>query len=67
MTEFEQGVLMAASVLNSLFDQPTAAANVINELGCGGVDCSEMDDFDKTNLRLISADCSFLNLKGLGE
>ena len=67
MSEFEQGVLMAASVLNSLYDQPGRAASVINELGCGGVDCTEMDDFDKTNLRLITADSSFLNLKGLGE
>lgn len=50
---FEQGVLMAASVLVSLHDQPGMAADIVNEFGLREADCSKLDDFDKQNLRKI--------------
>ncbi|NMG64914.1 hypothetical protein GPA19_08140 [Azoarcus indigens] len=51
--EWAEGVLMAVSVLVATHDEPTAAADVLNELGLSKADCSGLDDFDKTNLRKI--------------
>lgn len=64
-TEFELGVLMAASVLNSLYDQPGYAATLVKELGCTGLDCADMDSFDKANLRTINTELGGLKLRGL--
>lgn len=50
---FEQGVLMAASVLVSLHDQPGMAADIVREFGLQEADCSKLDNFDKQNLRQI--------------
>lgn len=63
MNEWEQGVLMALSVLN-----PSMCADVLNELGIDEIDCRQLDDFDKTNLRLIvEASGNELKLYGLEE
>lgn len=55
MTEFESGVLIALATLNATFDQPSMCASTINELGLGGIDCSELSDFDRESLAKISA------------
>lgn len=63
---WEQGVLMAASVLISTHDQIVAAADVVCQLGLREADCSELDDFDKQNLRKIQGDLSgAIKLRGL--
>lgn len=64
--EWEEGVLMAASVLQSLYDEPTTAATIIRELGLTSADCSELDDFDKENLRKIQEQSGGrLSLRGI--
>lgn len=68
MNEWEQGVLMALSVLNATHDEPSMCADVLNELGIDEIDCRQLDDFDKTNLRLIvEASGNELKLYGLEE
>ena len=68
MNEWEQGVLMALSVLNATHDAPSMCADVLNELGIDEIDCRQLDDFDKTNLRLIvEASGNELKLYGLEE
>lgn len=62
---WREGVLMAVSVLISTHDQPTMGADVLNELGLRGVDCSALDDFDKRNLRKVQKKRKSLNLRGL--
>jgi len=53
MTEFEKGVMYAASVLLHMHDEPVQAATIIREAGLEDADCSELDDFEKINLRKI--------------
>lgn len=62
---WREGVLMAASVLMATHDQPTMAADVLNELGLSGSDCGALDEFDKRNLRKIQKDRPGLKLRGL--
>jgi len=50
---FEQGILMAASALVSLHDQPGMAADIVSEFGLHEADCSQLDEYDKRNLRKI--------------
>lgn len=66
MTEFEEGALVALSVLNASHDQPSMCADVINSMGLTSADCSNLDDFDKVNLRLIMAQSGgLITFKGL--
>lgn len=64
--EWEEGVLMAASVLQALHDEPVLAATIIRELGLASINCSELDDFDKENLRKIQEQSGGrLSLRGI--
>lgn len=56
LTDTEQGALMAVSILISIHDQPSMAADVVNELGLAHADCSQLDDFDKQNLKKIQGE-----------
>ena len=67
MNQWEQGVLMAASVLIACHDQPTMAADVLHELGLSNADCSDLDDFDKENLRKAQGERGKIKLRGLGR
>lgn len=68
MTGFESGVLMALATLNAQFDQPTMCASTIKELDLGGIDCSELSDFDKESLRKINKNLPYCDrLTGLGD
>ncbi|SDH05376.1 MULTISPECIES: hypothetical protein [unclassified Duganella] len=62
---WRDGALMALSVLVSVHDQPTMAASVVNELSLCEADCSELDEFDKTNLRKIQKAGRGMKLRGL--
>lgn len=63
---FEQGVLMAASVLVSLHDQPGMAADIVREFGLHEADCSKLDNFDKQSLRRIQGlKQGIIKLRGL--
>lgn len=67
MTEFESGALTALATLNAQFDQPSMCASTIKELDLGGLDCSELSDFDKQSLRKINKDLPYFDrLTGLG-
>jgi hypothetical protein len=50
---FKEGVLYAAGLLGRYFDRPTEAAWIVLEAGYSDVDCGNMDEFDKQNLRSI--------------
>lgn len=63
---WEEGILMAASVLVSLHDQPGMAADIVSEFGLREADCSRLDSFDKQNLRRIQGlKQGEINLRGL--
>jgi hypothetical protein len=65
LTHWEEGVLMAASVLIGCHDQPSMAANILNELGVRTANCSGMDEFDKANLQKIEGERFGIALRGL--
>lgn len=59
---------MAVSVLMVTHDQPVAAADVLNNLGLAKADCSELDEYDKANLRAVQGELQgHIKLKGLGS
>lgn len=64
MTEFQLGVLYAASVVVAMHDAPVIAATIVSEAGLGNADCSGLDDFEKKNLRKIQGETG-IALRGL--
>lgn len=66
LSEFQQGALVAVSLLIALHDQPVAAADVVCELGLSEADCTVLDDYDKRNLRKIQGERGgMIKLRGL--
>lgn len=66
LNDWEEGVMMAASVLISTHDFCVAAADIVKELGLTQADCSELDEFDKENLRKIQGELGgVIKLRGL--
>lgn len=63
MNDFEQGVLYAAGILAVLHDQPNMAADIVREAGLDGVDCQDMPEYDRGNLKLVNG--NGVTLKGL--
>ncbi len=53
MGDWDCGVLMAVSLLIATHDQPSMAADVLNALGLCDVDCTELGEYDKRNLRKV--------------
>lgn len=64
LSDMEEGALMAVSILIALHDQPGMAADVVNELGLAAADCSQLDDYDKQNLKKIQGERG-VHLRGL--
>lgn len=56
LSEWEQGVLMAVSILIATHDQGVAGAGVLSELGLSNADCSQLDDYDKRNLAKVQGE-----------
>jgi hypothetical protein len=65
--EFEHGALMAVSLLIATHGETVAAADVLNEMGLQTADCSELDDYDKANLRKVQGARGRIKLKGLED
>jgi len=66
LSEFQQGALVAVSLLIGLHDQPVAAADVVSEMGLSDADCAELDDYDKNNLKKIQGERGgTIKLRGL--
>ena len=63
MDEWTRGALMAVSVQLGLHDQTVIAADTLINLGLGTADCSELDDYDKANLRKLKIE-SRVKLRG---
>ena len=64
--EWREGVLMAVSILVAAHDQPTMGGDVLHELGLSDADCSNLDDFDKHNLKKVrDSQRSLKKLRGL--
>ena len=65
-TQWEQGVLMAVSILIATHDQVVAGADVLRELGLSNADCSKLDDYDKRNLAKVQGELGgTIKLRGL--
>lgn len=64
MKERKQGFFMAMAIMNACHDLPTVAADVIREAGFTCEDCSELDEYEKEQLRIINLE-SGLHLTGL--
>lgn len=56
MTDFESGALVALATLHAAQGHSSACASAISELGLGGIDCSELSEFDRVNLAKINVD-----------
>lgn len=66
MDDFTHGVLLSASVLIACHDAPVEAATILKELGMATADCSELDGYDKRNLRKVQGELGgLIRLKGL--
>ena len=66
MTEFEEGALVAVSLIVATHDQPVVAADVLNALGLHNADCSSLDEYDKVNLRKVQGELrGKIRLRGL--
>lgn len=66
LSEWEQGVLMAVSILIATHDQVVAGADVLRELGLSKADCSRLDDYDKRNLAKVQGELNGqIKLRGL--
>lgn len=66
MSELERGMLVAVSILLACHDEPSMAADVLNELGLSNADCSSLDDYDKENLKKVQGEhAGAINLRGL--
>jgi hypothetical protein len=66
LSDFQQGALVAVSILIAMHDNPVAAADVVSELGLSEVDCTELDDYDKQNLKKIQGERGgSIELRGL--
>lgn len=66
MTEWEQGVLMAAATVVRCHDRPVIAATIIGEAGLSTADCSSLDAFDKEALRKVQGErAGSIKLRGL--
>lgn len=64
MKEFDRGVLISVGLIAYLHDQPMMAAEVLREMGLLNADCSELDDYDKRNLKLLKGERA-VKLRGL--
>lgn len=62
---FEEGVLYAAALLNSMHDQPDMAGEILKEAGHLTADCSALDEYDKQNLRVLKKNNTQIKLRGL--
>lgn len=65
-TDFDRGVLVAASLIVFTHGMTEVAADVLLEAGLTVADCSELTEFDKRNLRKVqTARKGQLALRGL--
>lgn len=66
MTDFEEGALMAVSLIVATHDMPVVAADVLNGLSLHDADCSSLDEYDKANLRKVQGELrGKIRLRGL--
>jgi len=66
MDDFTHGVLLSVSVLMACHDAPVEAATILKEMGMATADCSELDAYDKRNLRKVQGEIGgMIRLKGL--
>lgn len=65
MDDFTQGVFYAASILVTLNDQTTYAADILEQAGYLDADCSELDDSEKDAMRKLQEQDERCNFTGL--
>lgn len=63
---WQEGVLMAASIVIACHDMPVVAATILNELCMQTADCSALDEFDQASLRKVQGELNGgISLRGL--
>lgn len=65
LTEFDQGVLLAAAHLIRTADQPVYAADILRAFDLTEANCARLDDMDKDELRRLRDDEGLHGLRGL--
>lgn len=66
LTEFQRGVLYAASIVQMTANEPGIAADILRSAGYTELDCSSLDDCDKEALRVVNQEKE-MQLRGLHE
>lgn len=64
MTEFQEGVLYAAGLIVTMHNKPTIAASIIIEAGLANADISQLDDYDKSQLKKLNGEKG-INFRGV--
>jgi hypothetical protein len=64
LSDFERGILSAASVALSVYDSTAVAASIILKGRCENLDVSSLDEDKKVQLRRLAKE-SGINLTGL--
>jgi hypothetical protein len=64
LSELEQGIFYAVGLLAHYCGEPTHAAFILKEAGLAEADVSDLDDFDKCNLKSLRGEKG-IKLKGL--
>ncbi|EGR4069174.1 hypothetical protein FXE32_17760 [Vibrio cholerae] len=65
MDDFTQGIFYAAAILVTLNDEPTSAADILEQAGHINADCSDLDDAEKEAMRKLQdqdSRCCFTGL-----
>ena len=63
-SSFNYGIMIAASNIVALHDQPVIAADIIKEAGLANFNCKEMSEYDKENLKVVNKEKG-MTLRGL--
>lgn len=64
LSEYEQGVFYAAAIVIAVHNEPTIAATIIVNAGYQNHDVSDLDDYEKNELKKIN-NLDGINLQGL--
>lgn len=65
MDDYTQGIFYAVAMLVALHDQPTSAADILEQAGHLTADCSELDDTEKDAMRSLMKQDNRCNFTGL--
>lgn len=65
MDDFQQGVFYAAALLVTLRDEPTSAADILEQAGYLNADLSDLDDIEKEAMVKLQQSDDRCNFTGI--